>query len=308
MKKPLFILMLACCTSAYGINPITINFDTASKQFEEFKEAIARPPKQESGLWKETDFSQAYKHYVEWTYAQRNGSDVTLDLRGYSIDATDLFSSFTNGNKHALPQNGVFGPLNRRLQVFLSDNIQQTDSKTFLVYGSTKRANQVHDYTGTITIDKILKTKKADNNAKDTLNHVLIGHYVLEEDPSEEGSGIFQGTFCATLNVEVRYDFLSNKLMRDIWVLHDDTYGYSNRNFVGTWTSHNTGETLKAIWGDNALPFPLDFAIGVGVKLNEKYIDNDWHYYQHPEKEQEDVYDEEGNPSGKKQKVEWWKK
>lgn len=308
MKKIVLAATALLYVHANAAESIEIDFDTTGV-FEDVKDAIRTLPTERSPLWGITDFSKHYSNYLLWENYSKNGSDVTNDLRGFSVDVVDLFSSYAGNTVNAFPQNGVFGPLNKRLQVYVSDFSKQEKDQSITIYGATKRGRQTYQFTGKVKVERVLKHKIENSEEKgDSINYTLIASYEIREADDQEGAGVFRGTYAARVKAELRYDFLRNSLTREIWCNNngEGKYGYSNRNFVGTWTSYNTGEQLKAIWGDNALPFPLDFRIGVGEHPNEKYIDSDWEMYLNPDTETKATYDEDGNQNGYKQIDEWW--
>jgi hypothetical protein len=56
--------------------------------------------------------------------------------------------------------------------------------------------------------------------------------------------------------------------------------GYQNNTFVGTWTSHRTGQRKRALWGDDRLPYVQGFDIGDGEMIPAaKYRKNGWETY-----------------------------
>lgn len=308
MRKIILLAFTLLSVSANATEPIEIEFDTTGV-FEDVKDAAWGAPSERSPLWGISDFSRHYENYLMWENYSKNGCDATKDLRGFSIDVVDLFSSYTGNALNAFPQNGVFGPTNKRIQVYVSDFSRQEKDQNITLYGATKRGKQVRQFTGVVKVQKILRRRKTDTEAKgDTVNYTLIATYEIKEDKSLEDAGVFRGIFSANVKAELRYDFLKNSLTREIWNNNsgEGSYAYSNRNFVGTWTSYETGEQLKAIWGDNKLPFPLDFKIGIGELPNEKYIDAEWESYLNNESETVATYDDEGNQNGYKQKDEWW--
>ncbi|MCQ2191524.1 MAG: hypothetical protein MJZ23_01500 [Paludibacteraceae bacterium] len=290
--------------------PLTLELDTTTTLFGETKQAMWGMPDSSSTLWEEQDFSKALNDYLMWDGYRQGAKNVTNDLKGYEANAIDLYSSHIRKGDNAMPYNGVFGPRNKRLQVYVSDYTRTGADNAIRVFGVTKRGKQTHPFTGSIKVQKVLQTPKAAElrTKTDTASYTLLATYELEEDRNEEGTGILKGSYYAKVNVLATFNFMTNELKRQILTDRDgaDNYGYSNRNFVGTWTSYRTGETLKAIWGDNLLPFSLDFRIGIGEVLNEKYVDNDWKKYSDNDSEIEAVYDEEGEQIGIKQKDEWW--
>lgn len=307
IKNLIGTLALVTCSAIQAKEPVAITFDTTSASFKAITANIWASNSQQ---WDCPNLGQAYYDYTLYDAARKKGSDATLELRGFDIDATDLFSSFKGGIDNATPQNGVFGPLNKRLQIYISKYIKK-DKNSFVVYGADKREKQIHQFTGVITVEKVVQTAVQTSNTKgDTTEFTLIARYQLKEDKDDEGSGIFEGTYCAKVKAQMRYDFLSNTLKREIWTNDDKegSYNYTNRNFVGEWTGYVTKEKLKAIWGDNTLPFPQDFKIGIGEGLNEKYMDMDWESYLDTDSETEAVYNDEGEKTGYKQKDEWWGK
>lgn len=306
MKSLLVCAMLLLAANAKAAEPLALSIDTATTLFNEIREAVWGMPNKESSLWEEQDFSQHYIDYELWDNYRKNAKDITHDLKGYTINALDLFSSYLRKGDHAMPYNGVFGPRNKRLQVYVSDYSKKVNN-SIKIYGVTKRGKQTHPFSGTIQVIKVLQAPKPIDQREngDTTFHTLLAKYRLVEDVNEEGAGTFEGTYCARVKVMANFNFMANELKREV-VTDREGPNYSNRNFVGTWTSHNTNEKLKAIWGDNELPFPLDFAIGVGVELNEKYIDEGWESYMDADSEIEKLYDEDGEHTGDKLKDEWW--
>jgi len=96
---------------------------------------------------------------------------------------------------------------------------------------------------------------------------------ILYEDKKQSSTGFIKGTlkseFIIDKKGQFRYDALS--FVAD---------GFSNNQFVGSWTSYKTNSTKKCNWGDYRIPECGDLDLGAGrVNVNEKYVKNDWVSY-----------------------------
>lgn len=254
------------------------------------------------------DFSRHYLNYLlhpdypDW----KESIDMTEELKGFKIDFGQIFSTVKDEEEDI--QNGIFGVNCYRLQMFVSDYYQQVNPREFHITGADKRGEQVYFFSGTLQIDHLLQYKYNTENS-DNPQYVLVGHYRIVEEESTPGSGSFCGTFGIYVKVDVQYTFLDDKLNRRI-TLDDNAAvsdGYGNRNFVGTWTSHFTHTTLKAIWADNRIPYSFDFDCGAGEMTPcDKYIANGWESFVAGD-EYKEVKDSEGNITGYERKNKWWR-
>jgi hypothetical protein len=53
--------------------------------------------------------------------------------------------------------------------------------------------------------------------------------------------------------------------------------GFSNNQFIGSWTSYKTDASKKCNWGDYRIPECGDLDIGAGeLSISEKYSKNGW--------------------------------
>ncbi|GAB3740398.1 hypothetical protein GCM10027594_20360 [Hymenobacter agri] len=106
-------------------------------------------------------------------------------------------------------------------------------------------------------------------------------------------SGVFNGVLLSRWYIDkkgnLRYD--------DIESFGD---GFSNNQFVGTWTNHKGDKTLRCNWGDYRIPNAGSFDIGAGeFSPDPKFITNGWQRYS-----QAWIYN---NAAARKQeKQPWW--
>ncbi len=82
--------------------------------------------------------------------------------------------------------------------------------------------------------------------------------------------------------------------------------GFSNNQFVGSWTSYKTNKTKRCNWGDYRIPESGDLDIGAGeFSVNDKYLKNGWKIY----KLAQEGFTETSETKQAKQKEEeqWWR-
>ncbi len=98
----------------------------------------------------------------------------------------------------------------------------------------------------------------------------MLADYELRENPGQLKSGVFRGV--------TRINWYVDKQNR---LHYDDVYGqgdgYCNNQFVGTWTSYTTKQTLRCNWGDYRIPNSGDFDMGAGeFSPADKYLAYGW--------------------------------
>lgn len=270
-----------------------------------------------SGSFSE-DFRPLFSSFLKnsgFAHEQGTNSDIVTDLRGFEFDWGTLFSSFATTADtfglmpYAEPQNGLFGPLYRRLQVYISPQFRQVRPLVFLFEGATLRAGTVRPFTGEVSIDHIFHSS-GPLSPSDTSTHTIVAHFSMSEDPSLEGSGVFQGLYTANAKVQISYDFHSNHLLRLVFLDNSASASpaYHNRSCVAIWRSYHTGESLRAIWGDGRLPFAFDlYTDGQGTTIAPKYCDADWNATLDTSTEHQRMTNSEGQFVAWKRKTEWWK-
>lgn len=126
---------------------------------------------------------------------------------------------------------------------------------------------------------------------------MAVGSYELTEDPTLPKTGVFRGVLAT-------YWYTDGKRR----LHYDDIEGYSdgftNNQFVGTWTSYSTKKTLRCNWGDFRIPNAGNFDMGAGeFSPDPKYYANGWQYYAA-------IYgnnDAARAPAEKQERQAWWK-
>ena len=134
----------------------------------------------------------------------------------------------------------------------------------YLIYGKSMVKNNICAFHGVISISGIRKYKTMVYGADDEYKskgikgqYVILGSYRFSEDSTQAHAGIFKGhlqsNFYLDKSNRVRYD--------DISMVSD---GYTNNQFVGTWTSYKNQLTKRCNWGDFRIPYSGDLDIGAG--------------------------------------------
>ncbi len=266
------------------------------------------------------DFSSDYVQLIETPPEGTTLYDATQDLKGFDIDTRQIFSSVgEDGNTY--PQNGTLGNDYRRIQIYLSDQINRKEALIFEVKGKTRMGDSLYPITGTIKIEKILKYRPKDllgNEDAKSENYIMYGHYHFAELPLK-GAGEMNGTCCYFVKTVMNYDNHKDELSRKIVLDVDDKQGnYYNSQYIGIRTDYASGKTEKCLFGDNKIGYSFDFDIGTTeMSINPKYKSKDWENFQTgdemqqktiPEKRDEDTGEiTEPAHTYWVYKWEWWK-
>lgn len=173
-------------------------------------------------------------------------------------------------------QNGIIGNDYWRIHLHI-DDVKKDSTKpgTYHVCGKTKVKDNICNFKGDIQILKIAFQDSLQAYT-DPLYRAkgigrLLASYLFYEDSTQYHSGIFKGF----MTCDYFLDSTGKRMRLDMSL--DMADGYSNSNYVGTWTDYHTGIMKKCIWGDNRLLFTFDFAEGDGEwRVAEKYKKNGW--------------------------------
>ncbi len=172
---------------------------------------------------------------------------------------------------------GFIGNDYQRIRIKLITVTKSKEANIYTVYGKSMVKDNICDFYGTITISSIRKFKTISNgvdsmykNAGIKGQFVILGDYLFSESKIQKHSGIFKGTFQTDFYINksnvIKYD--------DIDIQAD---GFSNNQFVGSWSDYNEKLTKKCNWGDFRIPESGDLDIGAGdFSPNEKYLKNGW--------------------------------
>jgi len=188
-----------------------------------------------------------------------------------------------------IEQNGVIGLDCERIRIHF-DSLRQHTGKPgiYSLYGKSRVKDNICRFGGEIQLLNILHRDCEGANQEKKCGKVL-GRYTLWEDSSQYHSGFFQGIFEATVLIDIK----EKKIELD--QRFEDSDSYANRTFVGIWTSYETKEAEKCIWGDYRLPFVFDFYESErGMQVNERYLKHGWEFKIG------------GEQTDKKRQEEWW--
>lgn len=223
--------------------------------------------------------------------------DGNLQLAPTFFNSTEISDSIEYGT----PQNGILGDDFKRIEVYFYPGATKISPLTYAVRGRTKVKDNVCDFTGRINIRKVFRY---DTDLPDIVKdeYVIVADYILEEDSTQNGSGVFKGVVGAYGYIPVDGD--PNVII--VNDLNDVADGYENRTYVGQWSSYRTPSVVKrCVWGDYRLPYSFDFDCGDGELVpNPKYASPEWERYIYGE---DVIYTEPVNHEYKRiYKSPWW--
>jgi hypothetical protein len=153
------------------------------------------------------------------------------------------------------------------------------------------------EFQGTITITNAFNSKDPEDAG--IRNGKIIGEYLFFENPAQKHVGQFKGVFSSNWYIDKDGSLKYNDL-------NDVADGFTNNEFVGTWTSYSGTLTKICNWGDGRIPMSGDLDSGTGEFVpSQKYSANGWTSYL-------DAFGG-GSDKGKTEKAkniehtEWWK-
>jgi len=167
---------------------------------------------------------------------------------------------------------GFIGDDYQRFFIHFVSVIQNpTSPHDYLVYGKTKVKETICSFQGIITIRqaRIYKSGEIPTYKQGFATCDVI----LYEDKKQPSTGFIKGKLKSEFLIDnkgqLRYDALM--FVAD---------GFSNNQFVGSWTSFKTNASKKCNWGDYRIPECGDLDIGAGeFSVKEKYVKNGWLAY-----------------------------
>jgi len=218
------------------------------------------------------------------------------------IVKTDIKNEFIKHDISALltkTQNyrifGFIGDNYQRIRIKLISVIKNKDNPSqYLVYGKSMVKDNVCEFQGTITINNVFDFKDPEYNG--IRQGKVIGEYLFYEDPLQKHVGFFKGAFSSNWYFDkeghLKYD--------DVMGVAD---GFTNNEFVGTWTNYSGTLTKVCNWGDNRIPMSGDLDNGTGeFHPNDKYQANGWLTYDQAYSGGNDRDEARGI-----EQAEWWK-
>lgn len=240
------------------------------------------------------------------TYAQDSTSTNFFD----QIKTYDLSTIFTadsiltedreEGNEKIKRTEilGFIGDDYQRFFIHFVSVIQnQTNPYEYFVYGKTKVKETICSFQGTITVRQSRIYKSGD--IPTYKQGFAICDVILYEDKKQSSTGFINGKlkskFLIDNNGKFRYDAIS--FVAD---------GFSNNQFIGSWTSYETNASKKCHWGDDRIPDCGDLDIGAGeFSINEKYLKNGWNNFRLAYTY--DTYKPETKKAIQIENEQWWK-
>jgi hypothetical protein len=161
---------------------------------------------------------------------------------------------------------GFIGPDYQRLQIkLLTIKKSASDPTLYAVTGKTRVLGLVRAFSGTMRLEHIREAlnrqlpppEVGGFNTKVTASGVAVGHYVFFEDSTLAKTGVFSG-------VVATYWYTDDRRRLHYDSIEGYSDGFTNNQFVGTWTSYNKKQPLRCNWGDFRIPNAGNFDIGAG--------------------------------------------
>lgn len=150
----------------------------------------------------------------------------------------------------------------------------------YLVYGKSRVKNNICDFVGKITIDKIQETIRVGFGADDMYKGesktqgLITARYDFFENKAQKHTGIFSGTlktkWYLDKNGKMQYDNMND---------HSD--GYFNNAYVGLWQGYGTEQGKICNWANHRVPnVKCGFDTGAGEFFPaEEYAKSGWDNY-----------------------------
>ena len=198
-----------------------------------------------------------------------------------NAEVKDMFHQYSFAKLFTQTDNSVvygFAGINyQRLRIKFMSVKQSKVANSYMVYGKSMVKGNICEFHGRIDVKKIRKYKETSYGLDDKYKNaglkgqfIIIGDYMFDEDPKQKYSGVFKGVFAAEFyldkNGDVHYDDID---------LNAD--GFTNNEFVGTWTAYGSKTSKRANWGDFRIPNSGDLDIGAGdFSPAGKYLKYGW--------------------------------
>lgn len=239
-------------------------------------------------------------------FGQKNSLEFKNQiLASEYLDKTDIKNEFLKYDMSPLltqTQNsrvfGFIGDSYQRIRIKLISVIKNKDNPIqYFVYGKSMVKENICEFQGPLAITNVFKFKETDMPG--ITQGKVIGEYVFYENPLQKHVGQFKGVFSANWYLDkegnLKYDDLS-----------DVADGFTNNEFVGTWTSYSGTLVKICNWGDSRIPMSGDLDTGAGEFYPSKeYQENGWMTYVQA---YSGGYDKVVQDNARKsEQTEWWK-
>lgn len=174
---------------------------------------------------------------------------------------------------------GFIGKEQKRLYMHFSQIVKSKDNPlVYFVEGRSRVANNIVGFKGELKIDSVKNDPEAaflleelPPELQDKKNdfYIVYGSYLLLEDSTANHVGTFKGKWKTYVWVHPVDGLMYNDL-----VMGD---GYSNNEFLGTWTAYGKSSPRPAHWGEFRIPESgsLDYGVGEFVP-NPENLDPNW--------------------------------
>lgn len=237
-------------------------------------------------------------------FGQRNSEEYKNGiLSNNRIDKKEIINDFIHYDISSLltqrPDNlvlGFIGDNYQRIRIRLISVIKNKENPNqYFVYGKSMVKENICEFQGTITLTNAFYYKQAE--LPDIKQGLVIGEYLFYENPLQKHVGLFKGAFKTDWFIDKEENLHFDDIM-------DGADGYSNNEFVGTWTSYPGTVTKICNWGEQRIPMSGDLDTGASEFMpNVKYKTNGWLnlYNRHFGTE------EERKTGDKIEKREWWR-
>ena len=204
-----------------------------------------------------------------------------------ALDLSNLFASKIPEEGFSNRFDGLYGKDNYRIEIFFAEATKDAENATiYHIKGKSRFKKNITPFEGTITIDSLVAFEDPNidttNYDQESIRHKMlysaVGNFVLKEDSTAKGSGIFSG--------KMTMDFLvRNDNSTELWYFSPQTKSKaSGFRFIGEWQSNLTKASKPVIWAKDLFSFVneiiKDFSIGErDVEINAKYRHLGWDNY-----------------------------
>lgn len=217
------------------------------------------------------------------TFAQESKTkDFYSEIKNYNLSAILTAESFlAEDNENEIEEIeraeiiGFIGSDYQRFFIHFISVIQNPNNPyEYLAFGKTKVKEVICSFHGSIKI-RTAKTYLNSEIPKYTQGFTTCD-VILYEDNKELSTGFIKGTLQSAFVIDKK-----GKFRYDATSINAD--GFSNNDFIGTWTSFKTKTAKKCHWGDYRIPecnWSNGCDIGAGeFSISDKYLKNGWENY-----------------------------
>ena len=251
--------------------------------------------------------------FAFFLFSQTFGQEVkTMDffsqIKNYDLSTilmADKFLAEDNENEKEYIKRaemlGFIGNDYQRFFIHFVSVIQNpANPMEYFAYGKTKVKETIRTFQGTIIIKQAETYTIVD--WPEYKEGFAICDLILYEDNKQSSTGFIKGS--------VKSEFLidsKGKFRYDATSFGAD--GFSNNQFIGSWTNYKTNITKKCNWGDYRIPeceWNNGCDIGAGeFSISERFVKNGWENYKSAYTVEPDK--SEAKKAKQKENEKWWK-